>query len=150
MHKYLLVVLLCLPALAKAYHATRQEMIERSPFIAVVEIEKPQACKFKGRHWTYSLQARAHVVQKVKGDLSDWIQLVAQEDFECAQVTLTQGRCLVFLEREGDAYRGSNWGLSCLPIDSAEKVVWMSRPEFRQSDCKRPLQEVLAEMRPNH
>lgn len=146
MRKFLLVALICLPALAKAYHATRQEMIERAPFIAVVEIEKPQACSFKGQHWTYSQQARAQVVQRVKGDLPESIQLYAQENFECAQVTLTQGRCLVFLEREGQAYRGSNWGLSCLPIDEAQRVAWMSRPDLRQSDGKRPLQQVLAEL----
>ena len=146
MRKYLLVALICLPALAKAYHATRQEMIERAPFIAVVEIEKPEACSFKGQHWTYSQQARAHVVQRVKGDLPEWIQLYAQENFECAQVTLTQGRCLMFLEREGQAYRGSNWGLSCLPIDDAQRVAWTSRPDIRQSDCKRPLQQVLTEL----
>jgi hypothetical protein len=140
------LVLLVGAVFAKAYHANRREMIERASFIALVEVEKPQACDYRGKTWTYGMRARARVLQRIKGDLPADIDLYGQENFECAQVTLRAGRCLVFLEREGKGYRGCNWGASCLPVDASNRVAWLAGPESRHSDCQRPLAQVLAEI----
>lgn len=140
-------LLLLSPVLASAYHATRSEMIQRAQLIAVVDIEPPVACRVQGKHWNYSQQAEARLVQSIKGGAPEKLTLYGGEDFECAQVNLKAGRFLVFLVAQGDGYSGCNWNASCLSIDASNRVAWMSQSGRREIDCKQPLDQVTERIR---
>jgi len=142
----LLLLLLTLPVLAKAYHATRQEMLARAQVIAVVEVSEIQGVQIKGKHWTYSQRARARLLKPLKGKPADELVIYGGEDFECAQVQLHRGTCLVFLEPELEGYRGCNWGASCLPVADG-RLPWLSGPETRHPDRESTLEQAEREIR---
>jgi hypothetical protein len=141
MRIWLCLMLLTLPALSKAYHATRREMVGRAAVIAIVEIDKVESSSHQGKHWTYSQKAEARLVRALKGKPSSSFVIWGGENFECSQVTLSKGTCLVFLEAEGEGYRGCNWGASCLPVVK-ERLKWLTGADSRQIDGESTLPQV--------
>ena len=148
----LLLLLMTLPACAKAYYATRREMVERAEVIAIVDVEEIQPTSLQGKHWTYSESAEARVVKCVKGQLPERITLLGKESFICAQVNLHRGRCLVFLKKDTPGYAGCNWRASCIPIDKAGQLSWLPTPGSREVSTRvsldRAERDIQADMHP--
>lgn len=142
----LIVLLAHAPAAhAKAYFAPKKEMIARAQAIAVVTIDAVETVEVEGKHWTYLQRATARVEQLIKGTLPETVELHGEETFICARCTFAPGRYLVFLDRDGNLWVGSNWHLSARPI-AGENVEWYA--DDRGSATKAmPLASVLAEVR---
>jgi hypothetical protein len=140
-------------AQAKAHFAGKCEMIEKAEAIAIVNIEKVEPVKRKGRHWTYSQKATGTVEKALKGDLKGEIEIYGEIDFICANCRYQKGRFLLFLRKDGALWTGSNWHLGIRPIKDG-KVQWFKddRADF-DADYKAvfehqelPLDAVLAEI----
>src|SRR5687768_7031084 len=145
--RILVALLAFLPSVAqaKAYIATRGEMVERAAAIAIVEIKSTEDVEVKGGHWTYAERADARVDEVIAGDLpSRAIWLHGQESFICARVDWRPGRFLVFLAQDGDLWVGSNWHLSALPIEDGI-VQWPDADSRTPKSV--PLEDALAEIR---
>jgi hypothetical protein len=133
-----------LSSFGKAYFFTRSELIEKAEVIAIVTIEEPEAAKSvgesidpfadatsaSGKNWTYSQQAKVRVEKTLKGKIPDEVVMYGKESFICAQCTLSKGRFLAFLTKDGDLWVGANWQLSLRPIQG-EDVEWYLTEEQR-------------------
>lgn len=142
-------VILLFPALAsaKAYFAVKKEMVERADAIVVVNITSTEAVEQKGSHWTYRQKATGLVEQSLKGGLAGPIVVYGMEDFICAQCKFEKGRFLLFLQRDGDLWAGSNWHLGIRAIKDG-KVDWFKNdePGSVHEAQPRPLEEVVEEI----
>jgi len=140
-------------AQAKAHFAGKREMIEKAEAIAIVNIEKVEAVRQKGRHWTYAQKATGTVEKSLKGDVKGPIEIYGDVDFICANCRYQTGRFLLFLRKDDGLWTGSNWHLGIRPIKEG-KVQWFKddRADF-DSDYKAvfehqelPLGGVVAEI----
>ncbi|MBM4039600.1 MAG: hypothetical protein FJ290_13920 [Planctomycetes bacterium] len=132
----IVVALLAPVAQAKAHFAGKREMIETAEAIAIVNIEKVEPVKRKGRDWTYSQRATGTVERSLKGDLKGEIEIYGDIDFICANCRYQTGRFLLFLRRDAGLWTGSNWHLGIRRIKDG-KVQWFKddRADF-DSDYK--------------
>lgn len=117
-------------AFAKAYFATLKEMVERSDAIAIVDLSKVKNTATKGKTWTYSKEAQATLIETLKGKLPKTFVLCGGENFRCAHVDFKEGKNLLFLNKEGDYYRGANWMNSCISVDN-NKLPWFETKDER-------------------
>jgi hypothetical protein len=137
---------------ARVYYAPAGEMVRRSEFIAVVDVQRVRAVDERGRTWRYAQAADAVVLRTYKGRLPARIAIHAQEDFICSRVEFRPGRYLVFLRREGELLAGSNWYLSARPIRDGA-VEWYASSTASGSHPSviplrpAPLARVIAEVR---
>jgi hypothetical protein len=167
----MLTLISCLGAAsAKAAYATRMQMVKRATAIAVVDIGPVTGCKLKGHHWTYSQTGQAEVQQTLKGQLAPKIQLVASENFECAQTRIHSGRYLVFLAKEErlvnlspakvdgtlskgaisevqSAYVGCNWQASLCPVQPDGQLDWLLEPQAIFPKGRVSLESAIAQVR---
>lgn len=141
-----MLVCLCLPASAKAYFQTKQEMIERAEVIAIITITDARPGDAKGRIWTYRQEGRAKVENILKGDIPRAFTLHGAETFICAQCPIANGRFFAFLKKDGDLWTGSNWHLSLRPIRNDE-VDWYVADENRYEMKPVLLEKVVAEIK---
>ncbi len=133
------------PAQAKAYHATKSEMIHNADIIAVVQIKSMEKTEKRGSHWTFSQVSKAEVLTPVKGVSDKELTLYGGEDFICAQCHFLPGKSLVFLNKDTGLYTGTNWHLSCLPIKD-DRVEWVEGNN-RQPTTNKELSAVIAEIK---
>ena len=133
-----------LSAFGKAYFFTRSELIDKAEVIAIVTIEEPEVAKSvgesidpfadtssaSGKNWTYAQQAKVRVEKTLKGKIPDEVIMYGKESFICAQCTLSKGRFLAFMIKDGDLWVGANWQLSLRPIQGAD-VEWYLSEEQR-------------------
>ena len=129
-------------AIAKAYYATEEEMIERSEAIAIVDITNVENKMTRSKPFNYRQIADANVLQVFKGSLPQNLKLHGMEDFICAQVNFSPGRYLVFLNRDGDLWAGSNWYLSARPIKD-NLVEWYNPSGEYRELLWQPLDKVV-------
>jgi len=147
-----LALVLAAHSWARPYYAPAGEMVRRSEFIAIVDVQRVRAVDARGGSWRYAQAADAVVLRTYKGRLPARIAIHAQEDFICTQVDFRPGRYLVFLRRDGELLAGSNWYLSARPIRDGA-VEWYANPAASGSDESRiplrpyPLARVIAEIR---
>ena len=148
-------LLLCLPsrADAKAAYAGKADMVRRSDAVAVVEVLRVEKAEVKGKHWTYSQRAVAKVVSTLKGKLpadGEEVALFGGEDFICAQCNFQPGKYVVFLQKDGGLWAGSNWHLSVRPVltdkDRRESVDWYAKADGLALKST-PLSDVLADVK---
>jgi len=131
------------PALAKAYFAPRDEMINKSQYIAVVTITMVGPTEEKGKHWNYSQKAMATVEKNIKGQLPPHITMVGGENFICARVQYQTGRYLVFLNKDEGLFVGANWHLSLRPIQDNQVEWYVDGSSSSLNQEYKPLDEVL-------
>lgn len=135
-----------LPVWAKAYYPTAKEMIQKADCIAVVQIEK---CAEKETNigLGYRQLSTASVKNTIKGTLPKTITILGAENFKCAQCSFPAGESMVFLTKaENGSYVGAAWGISNLPITDGN-VPWFKDLNSRQSDVKKSLKDVIAEIK---
>ncbi len=132
-------------AAAKARYAGKAEMIGEAEIIAVVDVTRVTAVEKKGKHWTCKHAAEAKVETVLKGQLPEKVTLYGQENFICARADFKPGRQLVFLQRDGDLLRSSNWQVGVRPI-TGDTVEWLGEGNVFAS-TKAPLAATLAEIR---
>ena len=139
-------------AWARPYYAPKSVMIAQSEVIAVVDVQRVRPANVRGEEWTYAQAADAAVVQVIKGRLPPRVRLYAQEDFICTRIDYRPGRYLVFLRRDGDLWRGSNWYLSARPVENGS-LEWYangresgSHPSAIRME-RRPLAAVIRDVR---
>lgn len=149
----LLIVALCIfvsslstDGFAKAYFQTKEEMIERAQAIALVSIGEVEPVEKQGKHWTYRQRAKVQVKSVLKGKLPDEFVLYGAETFICAQCSLSEGSFIVFLKKDGDLWRGSNWQLSLRKINQ-DKVDWYVANDNRYEMVPTPLEKVVKEIK---
>lgn len=137
-----------LPAWSKAYFPTAKEMIQRADCIALVTIEKCEAKESSQREtgYGYRQQSIALVKSVIKGQLSKRIIILGAETFKCAQCSFPPGDSIVFLTRNGDAYSGSAWGISNLPVRNG-KIAWFKDLGSRQSDVQEEVKKVVDQIK---
>lgn len=124
-------------ALAKAYFSTLKEMVEKSDSIAIANLGPVKEINDKGKTFDYSKEVQATVLETFKGSLPKQIVIKGGENFICAQVRLIEGKCLLFLSKESDYFKGANWQNSCTLI-KGNKVHWYKNVEerFPQEDVE--------------
>ena len=142
---FIAILLMPTGVYAKAKFAYKNEMIEKADVIAVVNITKIEPVQIKGKGWTYRQKATAKVEQSLKGKVPAEISLYGQEDFICAQCNYESGKSLVFLKRDNDLLKGSNWQFSIRPIKD-DKVEWYQSDKGLELKAF-PLSEVLEEIK---
>jgi hypothetical protein len=137
---------------AKAAYAGKAEMVRRSDAVAVVEVLRVEQAEVKGRYWTYSQRAVARVRKTLKGDLpatGKEVALFGGEDFICARCNFQPGKYVVFLQKDGGLWTGSNWHLSVRPVatdkDGKEWVDWYANDKSIELKAT-PLPDVLADV----
>ncbi len=134
------------PAWAKAYYPTAKEMIQKADCIAVVQIEK---CEEKETNISYGYRqlSTATVKNTIKGTLPKTITILGAENFRCAHCSFPAGESLVFLNKaENGSYVGAAWGISNLFISDGN-LPWFKDLNTRQSDVKKSLKDVIAEIK---
>ena len=132
-------------ALAKAYYATEDEMIERAEAIAIVDISRVEIAETKGKPFHYRQNAHATVQQTLKGTLPQAVKFYGGDSFICAQIYFAPGRHLVFLTRDGELLVGCNWYFSVRPIKGTQ-VEWYVQGE-RLKLSWQPLDMVLGRIK---
>ena len=154
----------CLPFLAsggawaRAYFAPLQNMIEDSEIIAVFDVEPPERVDVQGGHWQYSQQAKAKMIQLLKGVWHGEIILLGRVNFDSAQNHWKPGRHLLFLQavKGQDAWTSANWHPGIRPMrqnaDGAWEIEWLdgtfpaNPPEWISVDeAARRVQGALAQ-----
>ncbi len=143
-------------AFGKAYFYTRSELIQKAQVIAIINVEEPaeSPSSVQGhdpfepvkRNWSYGQQAKVRVEQILKGDAPKEFVLYGKETFICAQCSLSKGRFLAFLSKDGDLWIGANWQISLRPIRDGE-VEWYVSDEQRFPMNFQKLDEVVAAIR---
>lgn len=135
-------------AQAKAYFASLKEMVERSESIALADLGPVKPIKVKGQTWTYSLEAQATLLDTYKGKLPKSFTIRGGEDFRCAHVGLASGKNLLFLNKEGDYYRGANWMSSCIHVTD-NYVPWFKTEDERhpQEENKVALEQAIKDVK---
>jgi hypothetical protein len=125
--------------------------------IALVSLEQPESARpagkavdpfaenASGKNWTYSQQTKVSVEKVLKGKIPDNFVMYGGESFICAQCTLSKGRFLAFLGKDGDLWVGANWHLSLRPIKDDE-VEWYISQEQRFPMKFQKLADVLAQI----
>ena len=142
-----LVILLGSPAcFAKAYHAGKEEMIQKAECIVVVNITAVEEAEKKGNVWTYGQKATAKVELCLKGDVEDTVEIYGQENFICAQCEYKEGRFILFLRRDGDFWVGSNWSIGIRPVKD-DNVEWFKKGGTRLEMVEMPLEEVIRDIK---
>jgi hypothetical protein len=150
-----LIALLLLPTLARAKAAFygKAHMVKESAAILVVDITAVDPAQEKGRHWTYAQKATGKIETVLKGDglkAGETIALHGMEDFICAQCRFATGRHLLFLDKDGTLWTGSNWHLSIRPVistpEKAHRVEWYKSNEGIELTAQL-LDDVLADVR---
>lgn len=131
---------------AKAYFKTKEQMISSAAVIAIVDIDEVRESETAGQHWTYRQEAVAKVESVLKGELPPEIILHGLENFICARCELIEGSSIVFLNKDGDLWVGSNWHLSIRPI-SNNNVSWFDSDESRHNMIETNLNQVIQEIR---
>lgn len=132
---------------AKAAFKSMTDMIVDADVIAVVRVENVENTSVKSATWTYSKRATTVPLQVLKGTLPDKFYMLGGENFICAQCNYEPGKALVFLKKEGNAYRGNNWHLSIRPIRES-KVEWFKEDGKSLLDLQPvPLKVVLPKVR---
>lgn len=149
-------MLLLLPAMwllapvsvdAKAAFKSATDMIADADVIAVVRVESVENASVKSGHWTYSKRAVTVPLQVIKGKVPGKFYMLGGENFICAQCNYEPGKALVFLKKEGDAFRGNNWHLSIRPIRES-KVEWFKEGGKSLFDMQpMPLKVVVPKVR---
>lgn len=135
------------PADAKAAFKSMTDMIVDADVIAVVRVENVENASVKSATWTYSKRATTVPLQVLKGTLPDKFHMLGGENFLCARCNYEPGKALVFLKKEGNAYRGNNWHLSIRPIRES-KVEWFKEDGKSLLDLQPvPLKVVLPKVR---
>ncbi|MBP7861509.1 hypothetical protein KA183_07495 [bacterium] len=135
-------------AQAKAYFASLKEMVERSEAIALADLGPVKSIKVKGQTWTYSLESQATLIETYKGKLPKSFTIRGGEDFRCAHVSLASGKNLIFLNKEGDYYRGANWMSSCIQVKD-NKLAWFKTEDERhpQEENKVSLEQAIKDVK---
>jgi len=135
-------------AQAKAYFASLKEMVERSEAIALADLGPVKPIKVKGQTWTYSLESQATLIETYKGKLPKSFTIRGGEDFRCAHVSLASGKNLIFLNKEGDYYRGANWMSSCIQAKD-NKLAWFKTEDERhpQEESKVTLEQAIKDVK---
>lgn len=128
MIKFIIVISLVITlgsskALAKAYYASKPEMIERSCAIAIIQVKDVKKVFTSGESFDYNELAHVDVEKVLKGTLPSSIELLADENFICAQCRVKPGKYIAFLKPQGSKWACSNWYLSVRPIEEG-KVEW--------------------------
>ncbi|MDX2104782.1 MAG: hypothetical protein SFY67_00135 [Candidatus Melainabacteria bacterium] len=133
-------------AIAKAYHATLKEMIDRCDAIALGYVGPVKQIKEKGQPFEYSQESSVNLIQTIKGSLPKTFTLRGGENFICAQVHFTEGKNLLFLKKENDYFKGANWDSSCLQVNN-DKVRWFNNMEERHASVKVSLDAAIKEIK---
>ena len=154
----LLVLAVTWSASGAAVFFTRPELIRKAEVIAIITLDEPEGAKpvgefgdpfvtdtAAGKKWNYSQQAKGRVAQVLKGKIPDDFIVYGKEGFICAQCTLSKGRFLAFLSKDGDLWAGTNWHLSLRPIRDTE-VEWYISDEQRYPLKFQKLDQVVAEI----
>lgn len=128
-----------LPASAKAYFATRKEMVNKAEIIALVDIGAVETCQEKGQYFTFLEKSTSKVEKTYKGKLPQQITLFGAETFKCGQMRIIPGKAIVFLSKDAPLYHGCNWHLSLNHIDG-KNINWLVK-----DDDRRQQQTTLAE-----
>jgi len=146
-------------ASGKAYFFTRSELIQKASVIAIVTLEEPVKAKpaagdaqdpfaedsATGKNWVYWKQAEMHVEKVLKGTIPGDVILYGDESFICAQCTLSKGRFLAFLTKDGDLWVGANWQLSLRSIQDNE-VEWYVSEDQRFPMKFQKMDDVVAQI----
>ncbi len=111
---------------AKAYFASKVEMIKKADIIAIVDIINVENTETKSEHWTYGQKVTAKVDEILKGKPSKDITIYGKEDFICAQCLFKNGKFLLFLKYDKNLLVGSNWSFSIRPIKD-KSVEWYKK-----------------------
>jgi len=133
-------------AFAKAYHATLREMIERSDAIAIADVGPVKTIKEKGQTFNYSQESQVNLLESLKGKLPKSFTLRGGEDFICAQVHFTEGKNILFLKKENDYFKGTNWDSSCLAVKD-NKVRWFNNAEERHTSKEVNLESAIKDIK---
>ncbi|HEY9786306.1 MAG TPA: hypothetical protein V6D17_12945 [Candidatus Obscuribacterales bacterium] len=125
-------------AIAKAYFASRVEMVDRADLIALVHFDAVKKVEKKSPHWTYREEASGTIrkIYKASANHQDMkvnsqIAVYGGETFICAQTKLSSGDCLVFLQHQDGFWQGANWHYSVLPVNG-NQVKWLKSPHSRE------------------
>lgn len=119
------------PVSAKAYFATRSEMVEKAEVIALLNLGEVENCQERGQYFTYQEKCTAKVEKVYKGKLPRSITIFGAETFKCGQMRIIPGRAIVFLSKDTPLYHGCNWHLSLNHIDG-NKINWMAKVDERR------------------
>ena len=95
----LMFLLFTCPCFAKAYYASRTEMILEADAIAIVNITKVENVEKQITPMIYRQKVSATVEQSLKGDIKGTIEIYGMENFTCAQCNYKVGRFIVFLSK---------------------------------------------------
>jgi hypothetical protein len=131
------VCCLILPAKGDAVFLDEATLVKQAEAIAVVDFEAPQKNPAAGNRaapgerWRYSIMARAKTVSVLKGTFSEQFDFFGGEDFACAKCIPSEGRFLVFLQKDGMKWVGANWQFSLRPIKDG-KIAWYDKGERLQ------------------
>ncbi|MFN8656611.1 MAG: hypothetical protein U0105_09750 [Candidatus Obscuribacterales bacterium] len=134
-------------ALAKAAYAGRNQMIDCSEIIAVVEVKSVTKVQEPGQASgrTYSQKATMVPLTILKGALPKSSTAYGGENFICASCNFEPGKFLVFLNHDGQLLIGSNWHLSIRPI-KADQLDWYDGEKMNPLRAAK-LTDVLAQIR---
>ena len=130
---------------AKAYFASKKEMIQEAECIAIVKITNIEDTDKKGKTWTYRQKASAIVERCLKGNVKGEIEIYGLETFRCAQCRYKKGRFILFLRKKNGNWVGSNWSLGIRAIQK-NKVEWFKDDKTRFEMKTVPLVDVIDEI----
>jgi len=120
----LLMAMAASSAVAKAYFAPRDVMIEKAEVIAVVDFTEVKTVPGSERVTIGIKQEVTATVQQVlKGEARSPLSIQIPTFVPCAVVSVSKGPHLVFLTRRLGKLAGSNWHYSYRPIKDG-RVLW--------------------------
>jgi hypothetical protein len=148
----LAVALCAADAHAKAAFFGKAQIVKESAAIAIVEITAVEQVETRSEHWTYRQRATARVEQQLKGPIMKHqvLTLLGDETFICAQCRFAPGKYLVFLQKSGESFTGTNWQLSTravCTVEGKEQIDWYAGDDDVHAVKAMPAEEVIAEVK---
>lgn len=119
-----------------------EEMIDRSPIIAVVDVQRMENTLTEAKPYDYTQISYARVEKLLKGDLPETVKIHGGETFRNIAVQFPRGRYIVFLRKHGGQLVASQAGMSARPIRDSQ-VLWHVPGKPRTLSWQ-PLNAVLA------
>jgi hypothetical protein len=145
---FLFVLLLATlaPAGAKYWASSKAELIKEAAVIAVVEVTEVAKANVADGTRTYEQQARARPVNVLKGQLPKQFEILAKENYDCAQSSYKPGRYLVFLKPvDSVRYATASFHMGQFLIQD-DRVLWFEG-ESRTKKRITPLETVLGDLK---
>ncbi len=110
-------------AVAFEYFPSEEAMIDRSPIIAVVNVQRTENTLTKASPYNYTQISDARVEKTLKGDLPQTVKLYGGETLLNVAVQFPPGRYIVFLRKNGELVAGAQRSMSARPIRDSQ-VLW--------------------------